>query len=82
MNDEQEALKELLEETSYAQSFLADVRQAMWEPAFNQKEEWARNWFFKAEKVAVNLSIAQEKADAILSGREPDPYVGTMHDVR
>jgi hypothetical protein len=33
----------------------------MWEPAFNQKEEWARNWFFKAEKVAVNLSIGKKK---------------------
>ena len=76
------AASELLLETSSVQSFLADVRQAMYEPAFHQNQEWAREWHRKAQGLADRLAVAEEGVSAALAGRDPDPYVGSLHDAR
>jgi hypothetical protein len=77
-----DALRGLLLEASSVQSFLADVRQAMYVPAFHENQGWAREWHHRAQGLADRLAVAQEKASAALAGREPDPYVGSLHDAR
>ena len=77
-----DALRQLLDEATYVQSFLADVRQAMWKPAYEEGQEWARTWHQRAQGLADRLAVAEERASAALAGREPDPYAGSLHDAR